>query len=147
MKPRGDWCFSDGTFLTLKQVLREWSPRFNEHTHKRLQLISDSCYSGSWVKALNRCHQRKEYVGVDMIAACPSNETTSMSNRKGSYFTKAICHKCYHFNTIPKCTRSLSMSQRLNLLTKFTVSTLTYRKVGKKKRQYRIVTNCRRSIS
>ena len=107
---RGNWHFRDGSFITLKQILLHCWSRSDQPKNKNLKLliISDSCYSGSWVKALDRYHQRKEYLGVEMVAACRSHEQTWMSNGKGSYFTKAICQKYCHYNKVPKCTHSLS---------------------------------------
>ena len=116
-KPQsGDWSFGDDSFIKLKQILNHWSP--NDQPHKKLLIISNSCFSGSWVKALNRYHQRKEFLGVEMVAACPSD--TLMDENEGSNFTKAICDKNYHFNRVPKYTRSLPMSRQKIWLPKFT---------------------------
>lgn len=114
---KGDWLLPDESFIKLKEVLQEWSESQSHQTHRDLLIVSDSCNSGAWVKALNRYHQRREYRNVDMVAACLSNDFTLMSTRSGgSDFTKALCLNHQRYNRIPTCTHSLQLSKRRSWL-------------------------------
>lgn len=124
----GNWVLPNrcSNVVKLRQILNVWSEatiRYSTESdpQRRLLLICDSCYSGRWVKALNRCHQCQQFCEVEMIAACGSDRVTLYSETKGSDFTRAICGKQNDEVYAPTYTRSLPLPLKENWLSRCTV--------------------------
>ena len=105
-KKTGNWVFPDETYMTLQKLLKIWTATTKTRSEVNLVLISNSCYSGVWVRIPKSYHHNKEHTNVEMVAACGPKDTTGYV-KKGSYFTKAICKKNFCFNGAPRVTNSL----------------------------------------
>ena len=104
---KGDLSLPGGSFITFEKILHCYrcSRSYCETAQEqKLLLIFDTCYSGINVDRLNRFHQSKEYLSVEMIAA--SRGLTSYHHVEGSYLTEEICcDRCCPTGTV--CTKSL----------------------------------------
>ena len=104
-KGTGDWWLPDKSWFKLKHILTIWSEHQHRSSSQELLLIMDSCYSGANVKRLNRYHQQKKFMNVEVIAA----RGVAIFTDFGSALTTAIYHDmCCPVRTV--CTRSLIKS-------------------------------------
>jgi hypothetical protein len=76
----GDWCFQ-GEFITLDDILSEWQRRPNGNRQQVLVIVADCCFSGAWVKAL----QRRCVRNVFMQASCGADELAAETPEGGAF--------------------------------------------------------------
>ncbi|CAF3509499.1 unnamed protein product [Rotaria sp. Silwood1] len=66
----GNWSFSEGEMLSCAELINLWTSA-NREERDALTIISDTCYSGSWIDDL----KAKQIPNLAYQAACRSNET------------------------------------------------------------------------